>query len=72
MPVEKSYARLGFFLVVALLVVLATAVFFIERLKKRSSIPMVTYTTENVFGLDVSSAVRLRGNASPVIGLPMS
>jgi paraquat-inducible protein B len=61
MPVEKSYARLGFFLVVALAVVLVTAVFFIERLKKRSAVGMVTYTTENVFGLDVSSAVRLRG-----------
>jgi ABC-type transporter Mla subunit MlaD len=61
MPVEKSYARLGFFLFVALLVVLATAVFFIQRLKSRPAFPMVTYTTENVFGLDVSSAVRLRG-----------
>jgi ABC-type transporter Mla subunit MlaD len=44
-----------------LLVVLTTAVFFIQRLKKRAAIGMVTYTTENVFGLDVSSAVRLRG-----------
>jgi paraquat-inducible protein B len=61
MSVEKSYARLGLFLFVALLVVLATAVFFIQRLKRRPSIPMVTYTTENVFGLDVSSPVRLRG-----------
>ena len=61
MPVEKSYARLGFFLVVTMLVVLATAVFFIQPLKSRPSIPMVTYTTENVFGLDVSSTVRLRG-----------
>jgi ABC-type transporter Mla subunit MlaD len=61
MPVEKSYARLGFFLVVSLVVVLATAVFFIERLKSRPALPMVTYTTGNVFGLDVSSAVRLKG-----------
>ena len=61
MPVEKSYARLGFFLFMSLVVMLATAVFFIERLKQRPSIPMVTYTTENVFGLDVSSPVRLRG-----------
>jgi hypothetical protein len=61
MPVEKSYARLGFFLFLALLVVVVTAIFFIQRLKSRPSIPMVTYTTENVFGLDVSSAVRLRG-----------
>jgi paraquat-inducible protein B len=61
MPVEKSYARLGFFILVTLVVVLATAVFFIQRLKTRAAISMVTYTTENVFGLDVSSAVRLRG-----------
>jgi len=61
MPVEKSYARLGFFILVTLVVVLVTAVFFIQRLKSRAAITMVTYTSENVFGLDVSSAVRLRG-----------
>jgi ABC-type transporter Mla subunit MlaD len=42
-------------------VVLATAVFFIQRLKSRPAFAMVTYTTDNVFGLDVSSPVRLRG-----------
>ena len=61
MAAEKSYASLGLFIVVTLIVVLATAVFFIERLKNRASIGMVTYTKENVFGLDVSSSVRLRG-----------
>jgi len=61
MTVEKSYARLGFFILVTLVVVLVTAVFFIQRLKRRPAMSMVTYTTENVFGLDVSSAVRLRG-----------
>lgn len=61
MPVEKSYARLGFFILVTLVVVFATAVFFIQRMKRRPAMGMVTYTTENVFGLDVSSAVRLRG-----------
>jgi hypothetical protein len=61
MPAEKSYVRLGAFIVITLVVVLATAAFFIQRLKKRTAIGMVTYTTENVFGLDVSSAVRLRG-----------
>ena len=61
MASEKSYASLGFFIVVTLIVVLVTAVFFIERLKNRASIGMVTYTRENVFGLDVSSSVRLRG-----------
>ena len=61
MAVEKSYARLGFFIVLTLVLLLVTAVFFIQRLKERPAIGMVTYTTDNVFGLDVSSAVRLRG-----------
>ena len=61
MAVEKSYARLGFFIVVALVVVLATAVLFIQRLRSRAVIGLVTYTTENVSGLDVSSPVRYRG-----------
>jgi paraquat-inducible protein B len=61
MAVEKNYTRLGFFIVVAVIVILATAVFFIQRLKSRAAIPMVTYISENVSGLDVSSAVRYRG-----------
>jgi phospholipid/cholesterol/gamma-HCH transport system substrate-binding protein len=61
MAVEKSYARLGLFIVVVVAVVLATAVLFIHRLRSRTVIPMVTYTTENVRGLDVSSPVLLRG-----------
>ena len=61
MPGEKSYASLGAFILVTLLVILGTAVFFIQRLKHRPAIGVVTYTTENVFGLDVSSPVRLRG-----------
>jgi ABC-type transporter Mla subunit MlaD len=61
MTTEKSYARLGLFILVTLVVVLLTTIFFIQRLKSRAAIGMVTYTTENVFGLDVSSAVRLRG-----------
>jgi ABC-type transporter Mla subunit MlaD len=61
MSVERSYTRLGFFILITLIVVLATAVFFIQRMKSRPSIGMVTYTNDNVFGLDVSSVVRLRG-----------
>ena len=61
MAVERSYARLGFFIVVTLVVVLATAALFIERWKSHAVIGMVTYTTENVSGLDVSSLVRYRG-----------
>ena len=61
MAVERSHARLGLFLVVALVVVLATALLFIQRLRSRAVIEMVTYTTENVSGLDVSSPVRYRG-----------
>ncbi len=52
MAVEKSYARLGLFLVVVLVVVLATALLFIQRWRSRAVIEAVTYTTENVSGLE--------------------
>jgi ABC-type transporter Mla subunit MlaD len=61
MAVEKSYARLGLFLVVTLLVILATALFFIQRIRTRQVITFVTYTNEDVSGLDVSRPVRYRG-----------
>ena len=61
MVVEKSYARLGLFIVVVLTVVVATAVLFIQRIRSHALLAMVTYTTENVSGLDVSSPVRYRG-----------
>jgi len=61
MAVEKSYARLGLFLVVVLVVGLATALLFIQRWRSRAVIELVTYTTENVSGLEVSSPVRFRG-----------
>ena len=61
MAVERSYARLGLFLVVTMVAVLATALLFIQRLRSRAVIEAVTYTTENVSGLDVGSPVRYRG-----------
>jgi len=61
MAVERSHARLGLFLVVALIVVMATALLFIQRWRSQAVIAMVTYTKENVSGLDVSSPVRYRG-----------
>jgi len=61
MGVERSYARLGLFLVIALLVVMATALLFIQRLRSQAVLELVTFTTENVSGLDVSSPVRYRG-----------
>jgi len=61
MALEKSYARLGVFIVVILVVVLATAALFIQRWRSQEVIAMVTYTTENVSGLDISSPVRYRG-----------
>jgi ABC-type transporter Mla subunit MlaD len=63
MAVEKSYARLGLFVVVVVLTALATAVFFVQRVRRQAVIGMVTYTTDNVSGLDVSSPVRYRGVA---------
>ena len=59
--VEKSYARLGLFLVIAIVVILATGLLFIQRMRSREVIELVTYTQENVAGLDISSAVRYRG-----------
>lgn len=61
MAAEKSYARLGLFVVVGLAVMIATGLFFIERLKARAVIELVTYFNENVSGLDISSPVRYRG-----------
>jgi paraquat-inducible protein B len=61
MAAERSYARLGLFVVVGLAVVLATMLFFIQRFRSREVIRMVTYVDESVTGLDISSPVRLRG-----------
>ena len=61
MAADKSYARLGLFVVVAVVVVLATVFLFIQRARSRAVIEMVTYTRDNVSGLDVSSPVRYRG-----------
>src|SRR6476469_10028274 len=63
MAVEKSYARLGLFLVIALVVIVATGLLFIQRMRSREVIELVTYTQENVAGLDISSPVRYRGVA---------
>ena len=63
MAVEKSYARLGLFVVVAVFTALATTIFFVQRVRSQAVIGMVTYTTDNVSGLDVSSPVRYRGVA---------
>jgi paraquat-inducible protein B len=61
MGAEKSYARLGLFVVLAIIVSLATFLFFVQRLRTRQVITMYTYVSENVSGLDVSSPVRYRG-----------
>ena len=61
MAAEKSYARLGLFVFVSAIVVLATALFFIQRIRSRDVIPLVTYLDESVTGLDISSPVLLRG-----------
>src|SRR6478752_10101705 len=61
MSVQKSHARLGAFLVVVLILAIATGLLFIQRTRDRAVLDLVTYTTENISGLDVSSPVRLRG-----------
>jgi paraquat-inducible protein B len=61
MSVERNYTRLGLFIFVALIVALGTAVLLIQRLRAHEAIAFVTYMTENVTGLDVSSPVRFLG-----------
>jgi paraquat-inducible protein B len=61
MSVERNHTRLGAFLVVVLIVAIVTGLLFVQRERSRAVLDLVTYTTENVSGLDVSSPVRLRG-----------
>jgi len=61
MSVERSYTRLGLFMAIALIAILGAAVLFIQRLRTHDAIAFVTYTTENVTGLNVSSPVRYLG-----------
>ena len=61
MSVERNYTTLGLFIAIALVVILGTGVLFIQRFRAREAIAFVTYTTENVSGLDVSSPVRYMG-----------
>jgi paraquat-inducible protein B len=61
MSAERNYTRLGLFIAIFLIVVLGTAVLLIQRLRAHDAIAFVTYTTENVTGLDVSSPVRYLG-----------
>lgn len=61
MAADKSYVRLGLFIVVGVAVALATGLFFLQRMRSRAVIPMVTYTNESVTGLDISSPVLYRG-----------
>lgn len=63
MAAEKSYARLGVFVIVCVTVMMATGLFFVQRMRSRGVIRLVTYFTENVSGLDISSSVRYRGVA---------
>src|SRR4029077_20825933 len=63
MAAEKSYAGLGLFVVIGLVVILGTSFFFVQRMRSRAVISLVTYVTENVSGLDISSPVRFRGVA---------
>jgi paraquat-inducible protein B len=63
MAAEKSYARLGLFVVIGIVVMLGTGLFFAQRMRSRAVISLVTYVTENVSGLDISSPVRFRGVA---------
>ena len=49
------------FVVVSLVVILAAALFFIQRYRTQEVLRMVTYMDHTVAGLDISSPVRYRG-----------
>ena len=51
MAADKSYARLGLFVVLGVIVMFATGLFFVQQVRKRAVITLVTYVTENVSGL---------------------
>jgi hypothetical protein len=58
---EKDYTRLGLFLLLAVVVILGTVMFFVQRLRDRPAIQFVTYTDQNVVGLGIDSPVRFKG-----------
>ena len=47
MSVERNYTRLGFFIAIALIVILGTVLLFIQQLRTRPAIAFVTYTDGN-------------------------
>jgi phospholipid/cholesterol/gamma-HCH transport system substrate-binding protein/paraquat-inducible protein B len=61
MAAEKDYTRLGLFLFLATVVVLATVLFFVQQRRDREVMKVVTYTDQNVTGLTAQSPVRFRG-----------
>ncbi|MEZ5990267.1 MAG: MlaD family protein [Planctomycetota bacterium] len=58
---QKSHARLGLFVVVALALLVLVVVLYGLRGRKGESIELVTYFDEPVTGLEVGSAILLRG-----------
>lgn len=63
MAIDKDYTRLGLFLILAVIVIMGTVLFFVQRARDRPSIEVVTYTDQNVAGLTVDSPVRFKGVA---------
>lgn len=61
MAVEKTQARIGFFVIVVATVAIGTLALFVERARDREVLELVTYTEQNVSGLDVGSQVRFKG-----------
>jgi ABC-type transporter Mla subunit MlaD len=61
MGAEKDYSRLGLFVVIGLIVVLSTALFFLQRIRDRPVALATTYTEESISGLNIASMVRFKG-----------
>jgi paraquat-inducible protein B len=61
MGAEKDYSRLGLFVIIGLIVVLSTVLFFVQRIRDRPVIQASTYTEESISGLNIGSMVRFKG-----------
>ncbi len=58
---HKDYSRLGFFLILSILLVTATMLFFLSKNNRGQRIPLVTFFEEPVTGLDAGATILLKG-----------
>jgi len=61
MTASRDYSKLGFFLVLSILLVTATVLFFLSKNGQGQRIPLVTFFEEPVTGLDTGATILLKG-----------